>query len=211
MKVEYLEDGDLAIFDGIKFRRDKKTGYFLNSNIQKRLHIYVWEYNNGNIPKGYEIHHKDHDKNNNEIDNLDMLTKKEHMKIHSKELTKEQREWYKNNLSEKARPKAIEWHKSKKGREWHKKHYEEMKDKLKIREPKVCECCGEYFIAKTINSRFCSNKCKSKWRRDNHLDDIERKCEICGKIFITNRYSKTKTCGPECVLKLKKNNKIVLD
>ena len=89
MIVKNTENKKMVLSQNYNYVFDKKTGYFLNSNIQKRLHIYVWEYNNGNIPKGYEIHHKDHDKNNNEIDNLDMLTKKEHMKIHSKELTKE--------------------------------------------------------------------------------------------------------------------------
>ena len=53
-------------FNGLKFTRDDKTGYYLNSTIEKRMHRYVWEFYNGPIPKGYDIHHKDEDKANNE-------------------------------------------------------------------------------------------------------------------------------------------------
>ena len=76
--IQYYEDGDVAVFDNLVFRRDKKTGYYLNAKTHKRLHVYVWEYYNGEIPKGCEIHHKDFDKSNNEVDNLQLLTKKDH-------------------------------------------------------------------------------------------------------------------------------------
>ena len=201
MKVIYYENKDLAVFDELHFRRDKHTGYYLNSAIHKRLHAYVWEYYNGNIPDGYQIHHIDHDKGNNDIENLKLVSAKEHSEIHSKEMTPEQKEWYRKNLNENARPKAIEWHKSDKSREWHKKHYEETKDKFHRKEFKICECCGEKFIGTPI-SRFCSNKCKSKWRRDNHLDDEIRTCAYCGKKFTINKYSKTKTCSRSCSNKL---------
>ena len=75
--IQYYEDGDVAIFDNLVFRRDKKTGYYLNAKTHKRLHVYVWEHFNGKIPRGCEIHHKDFDKSNNEIGNLQMLTKKD--------------------------------------------------------------------------------------------------------------------------------------
>lgn len=64
--IQYVDNGDLAIFDGLSFRKDKKTGYYLNAKTHKRLHVYVWEHFNGTIPKGYEIHHKDFNKKNNE-------------------------------------------------------------------------------------------------------------------------------------------------
>ena len=206
MRVEYLEDNDLAIFDGKKFRRDKRTGYYLNSSIHKRLHIYVWEYFNGPIPKGYQVHHIDHNKGHNDIENLKVMTAEEHRKVHSNEMTDELREWYKNNLNEKARPKANEWHKSDKGREWHKEHYEKMKEKLHKETFKECEQCGKKFIAKAPQSRFCSNKCKSAWRRKAGLDNVERKCVICGGTFITNKYDKVKTCSKQCKAILRKNN-----
>jgi hypothetical protein len=38
MEVQYFENGDLAVFNGLKYRRDKKTGYYLNSTTHQRLH-----------------------------------------------------------------------------------------------------------------------------------------------------------------------------
>lgn len=46
-------------------------------------HHIVWEDKNGPIPDGYEIHHIDRDKKNNDLENLRMLTISEHQKIHS--------------------------------------------------------------------------------------------------------------------------------
>lgn len=37
MNVVYCEDDDLAVFNGVKFRKDKITGYYLNSSIQKKI------------------------------------------------------------------------------------------------------------------------------------------------------------------------------
>ena len=46
-------------FDGRKFTRDDKTGYYLCStqnekNVRKRMHVYVWEYFYG--PVSCRIH-----------------------------------------------------------------------------------------------------------------------------------------------------------
>lgn len=46
-------------YHNIKFTLDEKSGYYQNSTIHKSLHRFVWEENNGVIPKGYEIHHID--------------------------------------------------------------------------------------------------------------------------------------------------------
>ena len=69
-------------FNGIKFTRDERTGYYLNSTIRKRMHRYVWEFYNGTIPKGYEIHHKDRNKANNSISNLEIMQKGKHSSLH---------------------------------------------------------------------------------------------------------------------------------
>ena len=48
----------------------------------KKYHHYIWEKYNGIIPIGYDIHHIDEDKLNNNIDNLQMLLKTQHHKLH---------------------------------------------------------------------------------------------------------------------------------
>lgn len=51
-------------------------------------HILVYWLNYGDIPVGYEIHHKDKNKRNNDPDNLEMLTSEEHRRIHTNERKK---------------------------------------------------------------------------------------------------------------------------
>ena len=167
--------------DGIKFHLDEKTGYYGGyvSKCDKkiRLHRYVWEKYNGEIPKGYHIHHKDKNKFNNNIENLEMLTASEHEKLH--ELLRSENEIIarKQNLENYARPKANEWHGSEDGRKWHKK---------------------QGFDNGFNKASFCGNNCKSKWRRKEGLDDVERICAICGKTFNANKYDKVKTCSKDC-------------
>lgn len=53
------------------------------NNKNTLLHRYVWEKHNGAIPNGFEIHHKDENKFNFDINNLEMITIKEHHKKHA--------------------------------------------------------------------------------------------------------------------------------
>ena len=184
-------------YHNIKFTLDEKSGYYQNSTIHKSLHRFVWEENNGVIPKGYEIHHIDFDKSNNHISNLMLVDKKTHLEIHSKSLTDEQRQFRRNNMNNVVRPKAIEWHKSDKGREWHKKHYQECLKDSKQKMKRVCVFCGSEFIGYS-NSNYCSNKCKSAQRRKSGKDKITVKCIICGNDFSTNKYRPAKTCSKSC-------------
>ena len=49
----------------------------------KKVHVYVWERLNGKKPKGFDIHHKDFNKANYELDNLELLSLSDHRKIHA--------------------------------------------------------------------------------------------------------------------------------
>ena len=198
--VQYFDNGDLACFDGLSFRRDKRTGYFLNSTIHKRLHVYVWEHYNGEVPKGYHIHHKDHDKNNNEIENLVLLSAHEHQKLHGNSWSEERKEWARQNLIDNARPKASEWHGSEEGKKWHSEHAKKVFGNLPFK-TFVCTYCGQEFQSrKTMKegqNRFCSGKCSAAYRRKSGVDDIVKICERCGGEYVANKYQKTKYC-PSC-------------
>jgi len=50
---------------------------------QKKVHILEWEKYNGKKPKGYEVHHKDENKANWNIDNLQLETPSSHQRIHA--------------------------------------------------------------------------------------------------------------------------------
>lgn len=53
-----------------------------SKNKDKFLHRLVWEKYNGEIPKGYQIHHIDENKLNNDISNLSLISPQEHTKHH---------------------------------------------------------------------------------------------------------------------------------
>lgn len=189
-------------FNGVKFTRDDKTGYYLNSTLHIRMHRYVWEFYNGTIPDGYEIHHIDKDRGNNMIENLVMMKSSIHQSMHMYERVHTDEEKTRKHLEE-IRPLASAWHSSKEGSEWHKEHYKKCSEKL--HEPKefTCKQCGKKFITTAAGGKFCCNACKSAWRRDAGLDNEKRVCRVCGKEFFSNKYSKTRTCSRSCANKLR--------
>ena len=79
-------------FNGKIYKRNPKSKYYFEYSTTNKgrigrpqLHRAVWEYYNGKIPKGYQIHHKDHNIDNNDISNLECLSSREHLSKHAKE------------------------------------------------------------------------------------------------------------------------------
>lgn len=217
MMVQYVDNGDVAVFNNMTFRRDKRTNYYLSSRLmgdkRKRLHVAVWEYYNGDVPDGYDVHHKEQDKLKNDIDDLELLESKAHKKWHDENIPQERLEKVRKNLAEKARPKASEWHKSEAGRKWHseqsKKAWENKSNELRHGKKEriksstfQCDMCNKEFISlKDYNAgqnKFCSNKCKSAFRRKSGLDNIVKICEHCGNEYISSKYMTRKYCSREC-------------
>ena len=66
---------------------------------------------------------------------------------------------------------------------------------------KVCEYCGEEYQSSSNvahKQRFCSNKCKARYRRANGLNNTIRICKNCGKEFICDNTSKKVFCTRRC-------------
>lgn len=204
MEVKY--ENDVAIVDGYKFRKDKKSGYYLSTKkigtSRIRLHRYMWQKYYGEIPKGFEIHHKDENKDNNEIENLELLTKDKHLAWHGENAPDGLKAKWIDNLNE-ARSAAAKWHKSKEGKEW---HSEMQKQAWKKREPIKYKCknCGKEFESlKNHNAKFCSPSCRNTFRVKSGVDDETRECVICNSKFKVNKYRKKKTCSRSCASELK--------
>jgi len=192
-------------YDSKRFYEDS-FGYWICREGKKfsRLHRYLYEKEVGKIPYGYDVHHIDFDRSNNELSNFKIINKKEHLQFHANTIEAKKRS--RKNM-EIAREYAIQWHKSKEGIEWHKSHFENtLKKSFDKKIKKVCEICGkEYEVSSHIkNSKFCSKNCKSKNRRLIGTDNITRTCCICGNSFVTNKYSKSKTCSRKCRQLIKK-------
>ena len=202
--VTYSEDGKYAYFGGMAFCRDEKTGYYLNSTTRRRLHRCVYEAVHGEIPEGWQVHHIDHNKNNNEPENLELLTAEQHSQRHADEMSDDLRELYKENMVRNVIPAAVEWHRSEAAKEWHRKQFIATKDALYARKAFVCKQCGkEYESIDHGRNFFCSNACSAKWRRDSGVDDETRVCAVCGNPFTVNKYKKTRCCSPSCSQRLR--------
>lgn len=155
------------IFNGIKFykRSDNLYWYSTTRVNGKRvyMHKYVWEYYNSSIPKGYEVHHIDLNRDNNNIENLQLLTIKEHKDLHSalNKLNEETVKKWKGNLKL-AIDKAKEWHKSEIGKDWHRQHaINSGFGKFDYGE-RECLICGKKFNAKRKCQKYCCNNCRAK-------------------------------------------------
>ena len=108
----------------------------------------------------------------------------------------------KRNLEEHVRPKAAGWHKSQSGHDWHKQQWQNsLANKLDKTVEKICEICGNPYMVSPVfayRARFCSNKCKSAYRRKSGKDNISAICAICKKEFKTNKYAQASTCSQAC-------------
>ena len=201
--IEYNENKTRAIFNGRLYYLRESQGYYYSPRKDRSgldmLHRMVFIHYNGEIPKGYCIHHKDGNKGNNDISNLECVKRSEHSHYHGVNAPEELAEFRKRNLEENARPAANIWHGSAEGREWHKQHYEQMKDKLYEEVECVCVVCGKTFTAhQKTGSKCCSKACRAKERRMSGIDNETRICENCGKEFVTSRFSKARFCSKQC-------------
>ncbi len=164
-------------FNGFRFTQDAKTGYYLSSGYiyngkQIRLHRYVWIYYNGEIPEGYDVHHKNEDKDNNDISNLELKLSNKHYSDHSIK-NKRTEEW--KNTWEEIRQKGSEAHKRlemrEKSSQLFKKQYAE---RIANSEPQKCiciECQKEYTTYNLGINMFCSRICKARNQRKRFKEE----------------------------------------
>lgn len=199
-------------YKGVKFRRYPESEhrtervYFTpgiadRKNGARRLHEEIWQDANGRqIPKGWHVHHRDEDPLNNDPVNLECLPEGDHQSGRHGEMHRA-RGQTPAGLEHMARirPLAAEWHSSPEGLAWHSQNGKLAWARREAREL-TCDQCGNEYDTKSRHGteRFCSNACKSAWRRDAGLDDVGRVCPTCGDAFATNKYSGTRSCSRRC-------------
>ena len=69
-------------FQHRKFSR-LKNGHYYIATLKKSIHVAIWEFYRGDIPEGYVIHHIDFNPANNELNNLQMMERGEHIRLHN--------------------------------------------------------------------------------------------------------------------------------
>ena len=168
---------ETIVFNGRKYHRnpnakEKRWRYFwgrreYGDGKKTSLHVAIWEYHNGPVPEGYQIHHKDGHWLHNDISNLVCITPSEHGKIHEN-----------GRHLEGHRHKKLYTHvciqcgteyqtfrkvKTKYCREACEKKY--LRDNKLHHEVRVCIICqSEYLADKYRKSQTCSRACRSRLR-----------------------------------------------
>lgn len=197
-------NGYIYRWDGFYYRRGGTKGL----NPHSALHRAVWAFHKGKIPKGYHVHHKDHDGRNNSIENLELHNASEHSIYHGKH-----NEWVGSSENIKqlreCNKKAADWHKSEEGREWHSKHGKETWEKRKPANKSCIVCQETYETYYQDRSKFCSNPCKQKYHRKHYFKKEKRICTVCGSDFQIYEYSSTRTCSKPCSCSMSNHTKRV--
>lgn len=73
-----------SMFEGKRVYYDHK-GYALAwiDGRDTKIHVWVWERKYGPIPDGYVVHHKNHDKGDFRLSNLEILSHSDHQRVHA--------------------------------------------------------------------------------------------------------------------------------
>lgn len=147
-----------VIYRGVYYSRKADKRYYramrwdadLKKSWEDSLHRAVWRHHNGPIPKGLDVHHKDNDPDNNDISNLQLISKSDHAKLHDAF-----REWNATAeakvLRDRNRQAALATLASRPLREY------------------SCVRCGAKFLSKhpdPTRLKFCGKLCRSRANED---------------------------------------------
>lgn len=144
-------------FLGKIYYENKHDNHYVCGN--KQLHRVVWSYYYGEIPKGYVIHHIDENPANNNIENLQCMSRLEHGKIHGGRHLKGKPMPNVERICKHCGKSFVGKHTSEYCSkeccyaEWHEKRYTES----------VCEVCGKTYMRFDYNhGNVCSKTCAGR-------------------------------------------------
>ena len=140
------------------------------------LHREIWESVHGPIPPGYQVHHINGDKEDNRIENLELLSHSEHSARH---------------IDEKIGP-----YRAKAYRNAYATRIKNHNDRLENR-VLVCTYCGKEYRSGARNPiGYCSRKCIDAARTVT-FEGEQRMCQFCGKPYAATKRTQ-KYCSKLC-------------
>lgn len=167
-------------FNGVVFQKDSSGRYHAHLG----MHRYVWNFFFGEPPEGYEIHHIDGNPANNNVENLQLLTKAEHYAVHNQ---MRQKEFVcdfcgKRILKSPAHETDLHFCDDICKGKW--RHYNG-----KTNTERVCVICGKKFVTKKrgeLTAQTCSPHCRNilRWRREREKQIATKK--IPGEVDTTD-------------------------
>lgn len=186
LPIETVSDTK-KVFNGFNFYKNKKSRYTCTIT----LHRFLWQFYNGKIPEGYDIHHKDFDKENNVISNLELVTKDDHKKIHLSHKTKKVPE-KKQKFICKVCGKEYE-SVNRINNTYCSAKCKKTAKRVRATKIKICKVCGKEFSTRD-DAEICSKKCLGKFLNRQEI----KICPVCGKTFSDVVSKHRKHCSPEC-------------
>lgn len=187
-------NGDMLPIETVSETRTKCNGFTFHKNNHGRfvgsigLHRFVWTYFNGEIPDGYEIHHRDFNHDNNDIANLELVTKDEHKRIHAERKIAHKKSAFTCAVCGK------EFQAVNRGNNAYcSATCKKVAERARVVEIKTCAVCGKQFST-SDDARFCSRKCIGEVLKCQEV----KTCPVCGKIFSDVVSKRRKHCSPEC-------------
>ena len=157
------------------------------------LHRDIWRDNHPgeDIPRGWHIHHDDHDPFNNDPGNLLLRSPGQHAAEHPEVAGMP------NDHLAAIRPLAAEWHRSEEGRAWHREHGKRTWEDREREVPKTCAECGTEFLGVwDERGQYCSRRCIN--RATERRLRVTSTCVICGTEYEQDRKARGQTCSRQC-------------
>lgn len=202
----------IQIYNGVAYRRyaNSETGlfdtqYFVCGPAYAEqmgtclLHRIVWQTERGPIPEGMDIHHKDHNKANNGIENLELQVEADHARYHMQ-----------RRLADGGDLAATlnAWRKSEQGQTVLRENIEKCRQNTPFRQF-ACAHCGSTVTTQHPRKAICdAEECQLKSSR---RAEKEKQCVVCGvTIFVKSHSTKeVKTCGYACGWALRKRKSLL--
>lgn len=194
----------------------RPDGYFSHRRLGQLLHRRVFEDNFGPVPDGYCVHHKDHDRTNNDPSNLSVMPAGEHTRHHntgavwSEERRQEQRERFMAFMASRPAETLVcvqcrqpYEHRSitPPGGFCGTRCMDLYRRPVFAGEERECAQCGSSFDAIRPVQRFCSARCNRAYQtRRPPVDRTPKPCLACGTSFTPKR-NNAKYCSRPCAVK----------
>lgn len=162
-----MKEKRVIVYNGKNYTRYGNSKYYWHHGKWKEppvsLHVQIWKDNYGEIPKGYIVHHKDGNADNNGLSNLECITEKEHKARHYADMEWSERTRRAFSKGQLSRP-MIKY---------------------------ICKNCGKEFESRrAYKVNFCSDLCGQRWRTEHPISTkiYEKECPKCGQTFKTTKW-----------------------